>query len=243
MNQLFHKFGLLKIFLLLLTAVLTAAPASAQGDTRIFLQPVSDSGDTVTVDVIAENVTELYGVEFLLTYDPAAIEVVDVRPEQDGVQINAGVLLPADQGFVVANQANPENGTISFAMTLLNPAPAVSGSGSLAQLNLKKLQTAPTTIDVADVKLVAVSLQIIPAQTSGLTLNSADSGALNAPPAAASNAQASTFPWWIVAIGIIVVGLITLGAFLVLGNLSGNRPPAAPASTQHSTRSRPSAFK
>lgn len=245
MLLLFFRFKLTATFLMLLTALLTVTPAAAQSNTLVFLQPVTESGDTVIVDVIAQNVTELYGVEFQLVYDPAAVEIVDVRPDQDGVQINAGTLLPADQGFVVANQAAPEKGTISFAMTLLNPAPAVSGSGSLAQISLKKLQNTPTTIDIADVKLVAISLQIIPAQTSGLTLNAAENSATGLSPAAPAETQASTFPWWIVAVGIIVLGLITLGAFLALGNLSGAKSPPAPAATpaQRPTGSRPSAFK
>lgn len=241
MLQLFLKSKLTGIFLLLATTLLAAAPAAAQDGTRVFLQPVSESGDTVTVEVIAENVADLYGVEFLLTYDPSMVEVVDIRPDQDGIQIEAGTLLPVDQGFVVANQANPDAGTVSFAMTLLNPTPAVSGTGSLAQLNLKKLQNTPTTIDIADVKLVAVSLQIIPAQTSGLTLNAANGSAMGASP----EVQKSTFPWWIVAVGIIVLGLVTLGAFLALGNLSGTKstPATAPAAAQQPPRSRPSAFK
>ncbi|GAB4460426.1 MAG: hypothetical protein Kow0031_39960 [Anaerolineae bacterium] len=242
MRELFFRFKITAIFGLLIAALVGVAPAAAQSGARVYLQPVSESGDTVTVDVVAENVTDLYGLEFLLSYDPAAVEVIDLRPEQDGVQLNPGTLLPVEQGFVVANQANPGAGTISFAMTLLNPAPPVSGSGPLAQLSLRKLNNAPTVIDLADVKLVAASLEIIPAQTTGLTLNAAGQpGAVAAAPAP-SPATESSFPWWIVAVGIIVLGLITLGAFLVFGNPTRS-DPATPPVQQRPAGSRPSAFK
>ena len=244
MTQLLPKLKQSTAAFLMLLTLFTVAPVAAQAGARVFLQPVSTTADTITVDVIADNVTDLYGVEFLVTYDPAIVAVADVRSEQDGVQINAGTLLPVDQGFVVANQANPAAGTVSFAMTLLNPAPAVSGSGSLAQITFKRLQPSPTTIDIADVKLVGISLQIIPAETTGLTLNADGSLGSAASAEGVANESASPFPWWIVAAGIIILGLIALGAFLALGGLSN---PAAVSvidqPVQRPARSRPSAFK
>lgn len=189
--------------------IVSASTALAQNSAQVYLKPVSNTGNSVTIEVMADNVTDLYGVEFSLRFDPAAVSVADANPNQPGVQVEAGRLLPPDQGFVVINQADTDQGIIAFAMTLLNPAPAVSGSGSLARITFDLKQSASSTVEIQEVKLVSVGLQTIPVETTNLTLGS-------------SAVESAGFPWWIVALGIIVVGLVGLGAFiLVAGNLRG----------------------
>ncbi len=211
LQKLLSKASLIFLVLLILIASSVVPTFAQSGGAKVYLQPVAATKNSLTVDVVAENAAELYGVEFKLKYDPAVVSVVDANPEQQGIQIDAGNFLPSNQGFVVINQANPDEGTILFAMTLLNPAPAVSGTGPLAQVSFDVLQAAPSTIDIADAKLVAVSLQIIPAELTGLTI-----GEENATPGAPVAAD-SSFPWWVVAAGIIIFGLIGLGVFMAMG--------------------------
>lgn len=211
-------------------AMMAGHPAAAQTSAQVRLQPVADHSDTVTVDILANDVTNLYGVEFTLRYDPALLAIEDVDPERDGIQITPGTLLPVEQGFLVINQADQATGTVNFAMTLLNPARPVSGSGPLAQVSFRKLQNAPTTLDIPDIKLVSVDLQVMPANVAPLTLNAGQ-------PAAGS---AANFPWWIVALAIIVVGVIALGVIMAMGSSQKAQPVAVP---QQPARSRPSAFK
>jgi hypothetical protein len=157
---------------IILLALLAAAPLTlAQNGTRLYFQPVESANGTVTIEVMAENVTDLYGLELRLKYDPAILEIQDSQADQQGTQIEAGALLPVNQGFVVANQANQAEGTILYAVTLLNPAPAVSGSGPVARLTFKRLQDAPSTLSVEQATLVSVNLQTIPAETTSLTLS------------------------------------------------------------------------
>ncbi|MCG3207034.1 MAG: hypothetical protein FOGNACKC_00634 [Anaerolineae bacterium] len=200
-----------RFFVLLLIAIgllgLTA-PALAQNSAQVYLTPVATGDNSVTVDLMADNVADLYGVEFLLTFDPAQVSVADANPEQAGIQVETGTLLPENQAFVVVNQADASAGSIAFAMTLLNPAPAVSGSGSLARITFNLPAGAVSTVDIADIKLVSAGLQIIPAETKSLTLGQ-------------PRRDASAFPWWLVALGIIVIGLLGLGAFIFAGNARG----------------------
>lgn len=235
------KFTLPFLLLLALAAagLLPGPMVQAQESAMVRLVPVAQNGDTFAVDVVAENVTDLYGLEFFLTYDPAVLAVVDANPEQGGTQIEPGTLLPVETGFVVSNQADPAAGRISYAITLLNPAPPVSGSGSLAQITFQKLQNAPSTVDIADVKLVSFELQIIPAETEGLSFDGTEMAA------AAGSSPGSNFPWWIAGVGVIIVGLIALGLFLVLGGTKKKPAPVQSAGnvTNQPARSRPSAFK
>ena len=192
--------------------------ALAQGGAKVYPQPVSADNGTLTVDLMAENVTDLYGVEFRLTYDPSVVSIQDANPQQEGLQIEAGSFLPADQGFVVANTVNETDGTINFAMTLLNPAPPVSGTGPLARLTFNMLQNTPSTLEIEDLTLVAVSLQTIPAETTPLSIGAEETAAT------AISSTTSDFPWWIVAVGIMVLGLLTLGIFMALGGLNKAQP-------------------
>jgi hypothetical protein len=233
-------------FLLVLLALfLTSSLAFAQEGAQVYVQSVDTTEGTLTVDVIAENVADLYGAEFQLKYDPAVLAVQDLDAGQDGVQIETGALLPAEQGFVVANKVEEAQGTVTFAMTLLNPAPPVSGNGSLARVRFNVLQNGLTTINVEHAKLVAANLQTIPSQTSPLTIEVSLPGAA-APAPAADNG----FPWWIVGIVVMVLGVVVLGGLIVIGG--GKSKSVAPVMPQRPVRqqqpgrpsgSRPSAFK
>jgi hypothetical protein len=213
--------------------------AQAQEEVSVYLKEIASSENSVTVEIIIENIADLYGMEYLVTFDPAALAVVDSAPDMEGTQINAGSFLPPEQGFVVANRVDSDTGEIAFAMTLLNPAPAASGSGSLGQITFEKLTDSATVVDIKDIKLVASSLQMIQADVSGLTIGSGPGGM------AAVSGEGSDFPWWIVGAVVIVAGLLVLGVFLVLGGgrQSGNRPRPPKPVTQQPVRSRPSAFK
>jgi hypothetical protein len=236
------KLSFIPLWLLLLAGAILfqATPVTyAQEGANVYLKEVARADNTVTVEIVVENINDLYGVEYLLTFDPAALKVVDAASEQEGTQIKNGNFLSAEQGFIVANRVDSDQGTISFAMTLLNPAPSASGNGTLGQITFETLTGSATTINIQDIKLVAASLQLIPANVSGLTLNNGQPGAVPA------SGNSSDFPWWIIGVGIIVVGLLVLGVFMVVGGGKQNAPrrPAAEPVPHHAVRSRPSAFK
>jgi hypothetical protein len=257
------------ILLFVLTLLLTTSPALAQNGANVYLQPVESTGDTVTVDVMIDNISNMYGAEFRLRYDPAILAVQDLNAEQNGLQIEVGTLLPIDKGFVVANKIDETTGEIVFAMTLLNPAPPAEGSGPLARVSFKVLQNSPTTLNIEHAKLVAADLQTIPSQTGSMNLGSAPDAAesnesqsntapvttIDMPPAAGN----SSFPWWIIAVLVLLLGVLALGGLIMMGGkskvTSKKMPPMKRAALtpqtavqpalkqQPAARSRPSAFK
>ena len=101
--------------LVLIATLLVFSVAFAQEEARVYAQPLGNADGVLTVDVIAENVTDMYGAEFRLKYDPAMLSVQDFKADQEGIQIEPGSLLPTDQGqgFVVANKVN-ETGVVVF---------------------------------------------------------------------------------------------------------------------------------
>jgi hypothetical protein len=284
---------LLKITLLIIVAMALvttlSAQAQAQQSANVYLQPVEPVEGRLVVDVMAENVTDMYGAEFRLRYDPAVFAVQDADPNREGIQIEPGALLPADKGFVVANQVNEAEGLITFALTLLNPAPPATGSGPLARVAFTILQAGPSTIQVEKAKLVAINLQTIPSQTTPLIFDGAAPQAVAPQPQQATTQPQSkaalqgqtsiaavlpetstgtpaggSFPWWIVAAGVMIMGAIGLGALVLFtSNLSKPQPhqrspepkaqqqprPVAPEQlpqqqrTRQTSGTRPSAFK
>src|SRR5688572_15049500 len=178
--------GVLALFVLVSSAL-------AWGETQVYLSRLDSAAPgTIVVDLMVEDVSDLYGAEFRLKYDPAVLAVLDSQPNQPGVQIEPGQLLPVNQGFVVMNEANPNDGTVTFAMTLLNPAPAVNGTGNLGRVTFNVLQDSPTTIDLTKADLVSSEVELIPTETAPLQIGQSD------------------FPWWIIIVGVIALGLIVV---------------------------------
>jgi len=99
-----------------------------------------------TVDILVENVQNLYGLEFQLAFDPNIIEVIDADPDEEGVQIK-----PADwwkDGFVAVNNVDNGSGRIDFAATLLRPALPASGNRVAATISLAARKTGVSSLSV-----------------------------------------------------------------------------------------------
>jgi hypothetical protein len=86
-------------------------------------------GATVAVPIQITDVTGLYGVEVLLKFDPAVVQVADADPVKAGTQLLAGDFLALD--FLVRNTADNAAGIAEFVLAQLNPSEAKSGSGTL----------------------------------------------------------------------------------------------------------------
>ncbi|MCB0162981.1 MAG: hypothetical protein KDI79_02070 [Anaerolineae bacterium] len=234
------------IFLLSVVMWLTSSVVFAQEEANIYLQSAETPEGRVKVDIMAENVTDLYGAEIKLRYDPTILAVQDADPGRDGLQITEGEFLPASKGFVVANQVDDQAGTITYALTLLNPTPPVNGSGIIATITFESRQDTPTTIEIEKAKLVASTLQSIPNQTASLEIGGqtpveiatiTDDATLSTEMANTAPASSNEIHMtrWLAAAGVIGMIALGLGLLLLLGSvvLFGRRPakPKKPAST------------
>lgn len=212
----------------LLTSLMTPAQALAQTPAQVTIAPPAGAlvtGQPVTLDVIAQGVHNLYGVELHLRYDPTVAQVEDADLQQAGLQLIPGSLLDPSQGIVVANQADNQAGTAVFAVTLLNPAPAVEGGGLLAQLTVVPLQPGVLRLELESVKLITrdmqtldVSVHRLEVQVSGQAIQpeSTDQAASGAPgPTPVSGAPPITSVpiWTLVLVALIVVSLPLAGVW------------------------------
>jgi LysM repeat protein len=154
---------------------LTSAAVSeaAQGSAQVSLAPASATinvGETIAVDIRISNVSNLFGVDVRLSYDATVLEVVDANSLVPGVQIAPGNFpdISGGQGFVAENSVT--DGAIGYAMTLLSPAPPVSGSGTLATITFRGKGAGTSAVSFTSVLLSDPSANQIPATWSNGTI-------------------------------------------------------------------------
>jgi LysM repeat protein len=162
--------SLLMVLALVLVTGVIAAPAQQNG-VNVKIQPDSQTiqvGDTTTVDVQVENVSNLFGVDLQLSFDPSIVQVVDSNPLVPGVQIEPGSFLDISggNGFVVDNSVDNTAGTITYAATLLAPAAPVSGSGPLVRITFEGVAEGESSVMLTSVLLSDDKAQPIEASTA-----------------------------------------------------------------------------
>jgi len=146
-----------------------------------------DVGQNATVEIQVDSVTNLYGVDIRLSFDPAKLEAVDADGNSaNGVQIQPGNFLDPAQGFMAQNIANNTTGQVQFVFALMSPAAPVSGSGVVARIVFRGIAqgTAPIT-------LTSVTLSNAQAQPISATLQN---GSVTVLPVGGATATPTTQP-------------------------------------------------
>jgi len=154
--------GLSVVIFLLLCAQWTREPLRAapsiEADAYWSLtpDPLAIAGCEIAVLTVRINdVTNLYGADVLLTFDPNVLEVVDADGNSgNGIQVeNAGML--SSRIWVARNEANNGAGTVRYAVTLLNPAPPVNGSGDFIRIYFRAKTAGTSVLHFSYIKLAA----------------------------------------------------------------------------------------
>lgn len=171
------KFRFLPVVLLgiLCLSWVTWDRVSASGEpgpaapTLVSVHPASGvirRGEIVRVEVWVENVSELYGADIQLQFDPLDFRVIDANPGLDGVQIKLrSDLLQA--GFVIHKEADNQAGTIWYANSQSNPAPPASGSGALFEFFMIAQGEGASALAISSQQLSDRSGTPIPAEGQG----------------------------------------------------------------------------
>lgn len=145
MSGLRGRHALLLLVVALLVLVGLGVPREiGRADTEtvglLWLNPPNPSaavGSSTTIALQLDSVTNVYGAEVHLEFDPAFLEVV-------GDAVVPGTCPQPD--FIVANTADNGAGTIVYAVAQLNPTPPCAG-GLVADIEFRcKAETSPTTV-------------------------------------------------------------------------------------------------
>ena len=121
------------------------APAAAAGGALQF-QPDTVAlkpGDTMTVGLVVNNAHDLFSIPLLLQYNPAVIQVTDIR--------NGGFLSGGTEDIAVVHQENQQQGQSIVSATRQPNTPGISGSGTLLGIVIKAIAPGTSQLQVVQV--------------------------------------------------------------------------------------------
>src|SRR5271166_5076752 len=149
-------------------APMTNTPGVPQAQTsgpRIRFEPGTlnlSPGQTATIGVVVENVTDLFSVPMLLQYNPAIISVEEVR--------HGGFLSGGTQEIALVQRVDKEHGQAIISATRQPNTPGVSGTGTLLGVVVKALAPGFTNLSIVQVNAKDSQQKPIPLVTSEATL-------------------------------------------------------------------------
>jgi len=119
-------------------------------------------GQTATLGIVVENVSDLFSVPMLLQYDPAVISVEEVR--------HGGFLSGGTQEIAIVQRVDKEHGQAVISATRQPNTPGVSGSGTLLGVVVKAVGPGTSSLSVVQINAKDSQLKPIPLVTSEATL-------------------------------------------------------------------------
>lgn len=151
--QNFIKKPILLFLLISICSFGLASAVEAQSITRAGLLEDMEirPGVEVEIPIDIENVTDLYGIDIELEFDPEFWEFRDADPRREGIQPATGTFL--DPGMTLFNIIEPEEGRIHLVLSQVNPSVGKSGGGNILVLYATALKTGTTSFEVSKVEL------------------------------------------------------------------------------------------
>src|SRR5712671_2858087 len=140
----------------------TPAPNAAA---KIRFEPQSLSlkaGQTATIGVVVENVSDLFSIPMLLQFNPAVNSVEEVQ--------HGGFLSGGTQEIAIVQQVFKEKGQAIISATRQPNTPGVSGSGTLIGIVVKALAPGSSNLSIVQVNAKDSQQKLIPLITSEATL-------------------------------------------------------------------------
>jgi len=101
------------------------------------------TGQTMTVGVVVDNVSDLFSVPFLLQYNPAVISVEEVR--------HGGFLQAGDQEIAIVQKVDNEHGQAIISATRQPNTTGVNGTGTIMGIVIKGLAPGASGLSIVQV--------------------------------------------------------------------------------------------
>lgn len=128
-----------------------------QGDTEVTVSPATTElacGEQGQVDILINDVTDLYGVDLIITFDPAVVKVVDSDPGP-GINVRPGNFpdVSGGQGSIQFNAADNDVGTIKYVAIRERPAAGQTGSGTIISIQFEGVAAGTSEVKLSSVLL------------------------------------------------------------------------------------------
>lgn len=106
-------------------------------------------GEEFNLDLRISAIRPVYGAEIVLHFDPDVLEVMDADAQTEDIQVKPGDFFDLNQThFMLQNKADNTFGTVNYAMSMLNPAPAAQGEGALMRIGFRVKAPGATDIRI-----------------------------------------------------------------------------------------------
>jgi len=124
----------------------TATQPGTSQSARLRFEPPNIAlvpGQTATLGISVDNVTDLYSIPMMLQYDPAVISIEDVQ--------HGGFLSSGNQEIAIVQGGDKSKGQVMIAATRQPNTPGVSGSGTLMGLVIKAIGPGNSKLSIVQV--------------------------------------------------------------------------------------------
>lgn len=138
------------------------APAPAA---QLHFDPAATSlkpGDSATLGLAVANVNDLYSIPLLIHYNPAVIQVEDVR---DGGFLDGG-----NQAIAIVHNINAQRGEVIVSATRQPNTPGVNGNGTLLGIVIRGLAPGNSALQILQVNARDSQQRTIPMVSSEATI-------------------------------------------------------------------------
>jgi len=140
------------------------APPQVNGP-RIHFEPGSLSlspGQTSTVGIAVDNVSDLFSVPLMIQYNPAVISIEEAR--------HGSFLSGGTQDIAIVQRVDKEHGQAIISATRQPNTPGVSGSGTLLGIVIKAIAPGSSNLSIVQVNAKDSQQRSIPLVTSEATV-------------------------------------------------------------------------
>jgi len=145
-------------------AGVTPAPAQVSGP-RIHFEPSNitlSPGQTSTVGIAVENVSDLFSIPMMIQYNPAVISIEEAR--------HGSFLSGGTQEIAIVQRVDKEHGQAIISATRQPNTPGVSGSGTLLGIVIKGIAPGSSNLSIVQVNAKDSAQKSIPLVTSEATV-------------------------------------------------------------------------
>jgi len=142
-----------------------ANASAGASTTKIRFEPQAltlKPGQTATLGIVVENVTDLFSIPLLLQYNPAVISVEEVQ--------HGGFLSGGTQEIAIVERVDKEHGQAIISATRQPNTPGVNGSGTLLGIVVKALASGSSNLSIVQVNAKDSQQKSIPLVTSEATV-------------------------------------------------------------------------
>lgn len=119
-------------------------------------------GDSTTIGLSVANVTDLYSIPILLQYNPAVIQVEEVR--------NGGFLSGGTQEIAIVQRIDAQQGQVIVSATRQPNTPGVNGTGTLLGLVIRAVAPGTSKLQIVQVNARDSQQRNIPMVSTEATL-------------------------------------------------------------------------